>query len=349
MATSIEINSGGPTPVVSQESLEAFKSVYYLLKSKRDTDIKVFNENKVFSKLDLIDLNTRISNKLKNHVVNSSVTNVSVNLSSRECQDFGLWASFENHNWHHIASRTNSITFEWDFNVIMPNQQYANVPQTHTIKVRIGSNLRPNEIFHIVMNGGEDHEIDEVAAEMICKIDFVNTSLCEDIKHTVASWYEALPKSAPTSKFAAQVKRHRGKIELFVISMSLLMCFGIINLTIRAIIPNLYLGDPQSQIKWTLLFISITIPIFYTIISISQFFASKIIATTINRFRSNPQILLTKGDENKVSEAKSANEKILKELAFKLGITIAVNVIIVAVFTVLPRAIMWLIRYYSAN
>jgi hypothetical protein len=331
------------------ENLEAFKSFYFLIKSKRDTEIKLFNENKVFKREDITELNTRISRKLKNFNVNSSLTNVTINLSNKECQDFGLWESFVGYDWNLVASQTKSITIEWDFNVVLPNQLMPKVPQTHTVRVRLGSNLRPQEFFHVVMNGGEDHEIEEYVSEMVCKIDFVNISLCEDIKNTVTSWYEALPKNTPPSKLEDLIVRHRGKLDLSIVFLCLLSCFCIFNLGCRAVLPKLYLGDPASQIRWTIFMTTMTVPFFYLALTIGRFFSEKIIMGTIRKFKPNPMILLTKGDQNKVTEAKSVNAQLLKEFWFKLAVTVSINIFLVVVANYIPAVFGYLVKYFISK
>ncbi|MES2515854.1 MAG: hypothetical protein V4580_16995 [Bacteroidota bacterium] len=52
-------NSNMEQTIASPSQIEQFKSIYYLLKGKRDTDIKLFHELKSLSTLKLLNLMTK--------------------------------------------------------------------------------------------------------------------------------------------------------------------------------------------------------------------------------------------------------------------------------------------------
>lgn len=330
--------------VIANEALETFKSMYYLLKGKRDTDIKLFNNNKKFTRSDIINLNQNIQNKLNNHTVVCGITNVTVTLANREIKDFGNWLSFEDAEWHQ-SCQTLSIVIEWDFNITFPNQ-FSSIPQTHTMRVRIGSGLRPNEFFHVVMSGGEDFEIEEVMSEMVCKIDFVNNQLCNELKNIVAEWYEALPQNKPSTNVIKFCNRHRGKIELFISFSFLVTAIFFLNIVFRALIPYLNLNTNQNLIKYIFLAISGSFPLLYVALKISAFYSDRVIDKTISRFRKNPIIELTKGDKNKVEEIKTENNKLLKDLGWKILVSIIVNLLGLIFGQYLPDVVNKIANFY---
>jgi hypothetical protein len=318
----IKTERGGE--VVTNEALETYKSMYYLFKGKRDTEIKLFDEGKKFKRSDLIELNQKIQNKLHNHTVHSDVTNITVTLSNKEIKDYGSWVSFEDKEWHQSAM-THSIVIEWDVNLQFPNQ-FSSIPQTHTIRLRIGSGLRPNELFQVVMSGGEDFEIGEVMSEMVCKIDFVNNHICNELQGIVSDWYAALPLNEPTNAWIKRCGSHRGKIELFINFLFLSTVVFILNIIFVSLIPYLSLSSNVQVTKWVFASLTITFPILYVCMKVSNFYSERVIDKTIRRFRRNPMIELTRGDLNKIAEVKRENNKLLKDLAMKITVTIIFNV-----------------------
>lgn len=325
-------------------TLDSFQAMYYLLKGKRDTDIKLFDENKIFSKSDFIELNDRIGKKLQNHEVNSGITRVTVTLSNKEIKDYGNWISFQSSEWHE-SCYTHSVVIEWDFNILFPNQ-FGPVPQTHTVRVRIGSGMRPNEFFHVVMTGAEDFEIEEVMSEMVCKIDFVNTHLCNELKNIVSEWYSALPKNQPTSLWVKRVSRHRGKLELFINFLFLITATFILNLGFRSFIPYLNLSQGAYAMKWLFLALTLSFPVLYVCLRVSNFYGDRIIEGTVRRFKRSPMILLTRGDANRQAETKTENNKLIKDLATKMTVTLLANVLGWILSQYIPHVLDAILKYY---
>ena len=180
------------TGLTNQDQLEQFKALYYLIKGKRDTDIKLYDDGKLFTRSDILELNRKVLDKLNLHQIETMMTTISISLDSKEILSFGSWRQFESYDWD-ISETTEAITIEWDFNVVFPNQ-YHNLPQTHTMRVRLGRGVKPSEFIQIVFQGGDPHELEEISSQMVCKIDFVNTIICNELNSIVSNWYKALPK-----------------------------------------------------------------------------------------------------------------------------------------------------------
>ena len=64
MTNHIKTNSENQVAVVDENQMKQFQSLYYLIKGKRDTDIKLFTENKQFDFSDITELNAKIYKKL---------------------------------------------------------------------------------------------------------------------------------------------------------------------------------------------------------------------------------------------------------------------------------------------
>lgn len=171
--------------------LETMKTIYYLLNGQRDTDIKLYNKQKTFTKESIIDLNDRIQRKLSNHKVITCITKVVVGLNNNERKHFGIWDEFLIANWK-IPAEVNFVIINWDFQITFPNQT-SSFPQTHTIRVKLGNNLNPNEYFNALFVKGDDLDIEEMQSQTVCKIDFINDQLCSELQAIVSEWYDCLP------------------------------------------------------------------------------------------------------------------------------------------------------------
>lgn len=168
-------NQDNDIAVIDESQIKQFQSLYYLIKGKRDTEIKLFTDNKNFKYNDIIELNDKIYAKLNLHELITDIAEVTVGLTNKEVKSFGNWLEFKNTDWN-ISARTKYISLLWDFNLILPNQTHK-VPQTHTLRVRIGNNLKPSEMIQVVFQGGEEYDLDEAQAQMSCKIDFINSQM----------------------------------------------------------------------------------------------------------------------------------------------------------------------------
>lgn len=49
------------------------------------------------------------------------------------------------------------------------------------MRVRIGNSLKPSEMIQVVFQGGDEYEFEEAQAQMSCKIDFINTQICNQL------------------------------------------------------------------------------------------------------------------------------------------------------------------------
>ncbi len=229
------VPNGDSGKILNNDALDNFKSIHYYLKGKRDTFIKLFHDGKLFTREDILELNRLVHQKLYFLNIQGSITSITIELNNKEIKDFGNWAEFERHEWF-TSAQTISINIIWDFNVIFPNQPIQELPQPHNMRVRIGGGLRPNEFFHVVMNGGEDFDVEQAMSEMVCKIDFVNDHLCNELKNIVSDWYDCLVVNKLTNKWIIIISKHKGKISLIFITFFLSLCILICNIGVRAFI-----------------------------------------------------------------------------------------------------------------
>lgn len=317
-------NNSGQS-LATNDQLEKFKSLYYLFKGKRDTDIKLFNDFKQFRNRDIIELNNKIYKKLENHQKVTDTNSVVVSLSNKEIKTFGSWQEFLQYDWN-ISATTNYITIEWDFDLILPNQTHQ-VPQTHTLRVRIGSGLRPNEMIQVIFQGGEETDLEEAQAQVVCKIDFVNAQICSELKTIVTEWYDALPNNSEDHKLIRFINKHKVKIQQGVIVLFLLFGITILNLITHFIVSNIPNGSTNDLLTKFYLITTCSFVAIYIFYISGTLYADRILNRRIRKFRRNPMFEFTKGDENKLKETEKKNSALLKKLFWDLALAIIINVL----------------------
>ncbi|MDM1456747.1 hypothetical protein HX089_17345 [Myroides odoratimimus] len=323
MNNNIPNNVNDEIAIIDESQLKQFQSLYYLIKGKRDTDIKLFTEFKQFSFVDVLELNDKVYKVLELHQMVTDIVNVTIGLENKEIKTFGSWNEFKNTDWN-ISARTKYITIEWDFNLLFQNQ-FHNVPQTHTMRVRIGNSLRPSEMIQVVFQGGDEYEFEEAQAQMSCRIDFINAQICNQLKATVNEWYDSLPKNSEDHKLIKFILKHEGKIRNFVvfslISSSIIFLNYLFNVSIKNNIEFL----PKDTNQKMFLFYTVSIGVFYVFYKSGQLLSNKMMVKQINKLKRNPMFEFTKGDKNRFIEVKKDNKKLVQGLFVTILIGLSTN------------------------
>lgn len=310
---------------VNDKVVEQFKSIYYLLKGKRDTDIKLFRDYKQFRYSDILDLNRKIYKKLELHELITDIVNVTIGLDNKEIKTFGNWNEFTLYDWK-IPECTKYISLEWDFNIILPHQ-IQQTPQTHTLRVRLGNGLKPNEMIQVIFQGGEEHEYEEASSQAVCKIDFVNAQICTELKNVVTQWYEGLPKNSDDQKVVPFMARHSQKIRQLIITLFLLAGVILTNVLIFHFTENLEITNNNILLKKFYLLFSIALIILYLFYVTGRLYSNRLIEKNIEKFKRNPMFEITKGDENKLEEVRKSNRKHLRKLGVGVVASLLANLV----------------------
>jgi len=314
-----------PIAVIDETQFKHFQSLYYLFKGKRDTDIKLFNDYRQFSYCDIVELNKKIYKKLALHEKVTDVTNVTIGLDNREIKTFGSWYEFINTDWN-VAPQTKYVSIEWDFNIILPNQTHK-IPQTHTLRVRMGNNMRPSEMIQMVFQDGEEYELEEIQSQMVCKIDFVNAQVCTELKAVVCDWYEALPRNSEDHRIIRFILKHivklQNTIELSFITAGIILSNFLFNF-LSAKRLNLIPADPSQRL---FIYLTAFIPVVYLFYRSGVLYADRVLKKTIARFNRNPMFEITKGDANKLLEVSKTNKSLLLKLFWNVVYALGTNLV----------------------
>jgi hypothetical protein len=304
-----------------QDLLEQNKAFFYLMKGKRDTQIKLFDDNKSFFIQDIINLNEKIQEKLLLHNVSNKVVSISIALSNNKIKSFGNWCEFVNEKWD-TNDETESIIINWDFEVILPNRVHT-IPQTHSLKVRIGRELRPNEILHLVMIGGDEFELEENSSQMACKVDFVNSILASELLDKVTDWYSSLQTKMEDNAINILLNKYNRAIrlwcELLIIISGVFLLYPFLNYFLQQAENNVATTNQIIKISFcitSILFLTFTI---FTKISI--YYSNKI-DRAIDRLKGTPIFEITKGDNLLYKKILAKNKNLRKEVYMKLIVSI---------------------------
>lgn len=321
------------------QTLEQFKSLFYIVKGKRDTQIKLYSDNKSLTKNSIIELNEKVQQKLLLHTIENKLINVSVTLDGNHILTYGNWVEFMNEKWE-SSQRTMSVTLDWEFEMILPNRLHT-IPQTHSLKVRFGQGLKPNEFFHLLMTGGDESEIEESQAQMVTKVDFVNATIANELLQIVAEWYKALPLRKEENKINDWFKKRASVLkmiaEIFIIASGIALLYPLILFLIH--------NSKNTQQSELIFCVVASIMFTFTIFNRLAVFFSNKISVTIEKLDGTALIELTRGDFNQIESVIKKNKSLRNEIILKLFISIISSGILLAI----GHGLKWLFENLSTS
>ncbi|KFC19239.1 hypothetical protein [Chryseobacterium sp. FH1] len=316
-------NSDNSVAIIDDVQLKQFQSLYYLIKGKRDTDIKLFTDIKQFSFQDILELNDKVYKVLELHKLVTDIVNVTIGFDNKEIKTFGNWHEFKNSDWN-ISSRTKYITLEWDFNLVLPNQ-YHQVPQTHTMRIRIGNNLKPSEMIQVVFQGDDEYDLEEAQSLMSCKIDFINAQICNQLKTIVDEWYKALPENSEDHKLIKFILKYDDLIKSFITLCFITSAIIILNYIYKISVVYKVSVLPVDLGQKMFLFLTSSLAVIYLFYKLGNQLSDRMMRMQIGKLKRNPIFEITKGDKNRFLEVKKENSKYLKGLFWTIVIGLSTN------------------------
>jgi len=307
-----------------QYSIEDFKAFNYVFHGKRDTDVKIFNKNKRITKGDIVELNRKITTKLEKENVVTNLFSLNLVLSDGVVKEYANWEVFWSEDLD-IKELTKYLTIEYDFSVQLPLYP---LPQRHTLKLRIGGAIGFDEFIKYTFSGGkESHEIEELVADVVCKVDFINFHLSNELKNIVKEWYEALPNNKTSNLLVRIGKRHFKKIEeLFKIMFLSIGC-----LLLYYFVKRFYLLPSINSVDHILFFdglykiLLVSFIVIYFFFTAGNLFADRILNKGLRKLKPNPTLSITKGDENEIKEIDKTNLKTILTIIFQIVLGIIAN------------------------
>src|SRR4028118_867365 len=86
-------------------TLDDFKSLFYKLNAKPDTEIRLLPGKKTLELADIRSINEQIEAKIRNHDLTANVASINFILSNKKIKDYSIWAEFERENWETLNER----------------------------------------------------------------------------------------------------------------------------------------------------------------------------------------------------------------------------------------------------
>ena len=217
---------------ISELSTTNISALLSLLHGKNDSICKLFKKEIKVDITHLKQLNKMMYDKLETHSVDAITTNVDITFLNKQILHFKSWQEFEDYDFNAVNSSTKSIFIQWDFFVQVDGYEF---PQRHTVNIRIASSPQPSDMFKVLLSGGfdESHDIDIQGSTMICKVDFINNTLAEELVNIAAKWNDLCECAVhEKGKFLKFLFLNKSKIaNIGEISTILLICSTIALLT----------------------------------------------------------------------------------------------------------------------
>lgn len=171
----------------NNEKLNDASALLALMHGKNDSICRVFSKEIFVTREKLIQLNKMVIDKLSLHTVGDILTSIDVTMSDKEVLSFKSWPEFELKDFSFEHAATKSIFVQWDFMIKL--ERYK-IPQRHTVSIRISTTPNPSDFFKVLLSGGfdEEHDIELQTSTMLCKVDFINNTLAEELINVAAKW-----------------------------------------------------------------------------------------------------------------------------------------------------------------
>lgn len=290
---SVEIQKRDDELILSNENIQNASALLALMHGKSDSICRLFNKEVIIDKNQLYQLNKKIIEKLSLNQVNAMTTSIDISLKNSTTISFKTWDEFEKNNWNSENSPTDTLFIQWDFFL---NLNGFKIPQRHTLSLRISSSPNPSDFFKALINGGLDNStnFDVKIATMICKIDFINNTLAEELLHIVEVWDNlcecAISKVGRIRPVLFIYRKAIAKTcELFVLlTISLLLA-----ISVKLVIYNHLIVVTKENLFYALIFY---IPVYFASLTVSGWFGNKTYSK-LEDIMETHIFRITKGDE----------------------------------------------------
>jgi|WetSurMetagenome_2_1015567.scaffolds.fasta_scaffold102059_2 hypothetical protein len=219
---------------------------------------------------------------------------------------------------------TKSIFITWDFSVQLSGYKF---PQRHTVKLRIGSRLKPKDMFELVMNSEGDNQIMEAFAHAICTVDFINPVISSELFLIVEKWHDALPKNYFTSNVQKYLRKHVKKIEQLIMFLVMTACSMVLYGSGKVFLNKIWV-QPFDQPFYIKVFggLIVSFVFIYFFIELGKIWTNRI-TKYISNLKTVTLFKITKGDDNACEDIKKKNEGIIKSIGIKFLVTLLFNII----------------------
>ena len=211
------------TVLMDDIAMKNASALLALLHGKTDSICRVFKKEIIVGKNELKQLNEMMITKLSLHTVKGITTSVDITFANKRILTFKTWDEFEKYDFIKENSITKSIFIQWDFFAEFNGYK---VPQRHTVNVRISDTPNPSDFFKVLLSGGFDeaHDMDIQSSTMICKVDFINNALAEELVNVAGKWNDLCECSYTTKGKLSKILFSRRNECAHIFEICLIMC-----------------------------------------------------------------------------------------------------------------------------
>jgi len=315
--------STASSDIVAQQSesiipLDEFKSFFYQLNGKPDTEIRLLKAKKILEIADIRSINEQVAAKLENHEITAGISSINFVLSNRKIKDYATWAEFERENWDTVNEKIQTVSIKWDILIKLPK---FSLPQRHSMRLRIGGDVLPKDIFQLMMTSDDIAQLIEAQTPSVCKVDFINDIIASELLNIVDNWHQGLkdcPKSAPVEEFF----KKKGKL---IISPLVRYFVPVLLLTITSIYYDSLSSFFRVQNTISIDSLQKTAVFMIAIFTVGLFLGrttEEFIDKKVDKLECHPKFSITRGDKKAVEEHEKNNKKITREIINRIFWTV---------------------------
>ena len=313
------------TGVMASMPKESLKSLLYLAAGRQDSNVRMINQAILLSHEDLLELNDQIQEKLQQHETVGLVS-VDIMYKGGRATQFGTWAEFETHNFREPAP-IDAMTLKWDFLFKMPT--FA-IPQRHTLTVKLLASFNPLHILQAVLSRHPDElgEAEIESAPIICRVDFINHLLADELLNIVEYWVKGRRYPSFITKPRTWIKKNKENLAR-LIRYSIPGCSGLLSAAVlhdhfRHIDVSLPLSP--SLLEYGLLWLLASYFGIHAIRVLSGFIGRSL-TDAVDRYGGFSMFEISSGDKNRIEQYKRRNNREVLRFVGSAIVSLVLNVI----------------------
>lgn len=245
----------------SEIALKDVKALFYNTVTTADHTDKVYNRDVVVGVEDILLLNERVIEKLRQYREAGFAVSISIKYENNKEIQLSRWDDFKSYT-NYEDSPISSIVLKWDFNAVFEGYQF---PQKHTLMVKISNGMRPEEMLNIIFSGGIENfnEFDNSFVPIVARVDFIDRLMGDELLTIVTNWVSGLRDSSIDRwPLLTACKKHKRKIALlvdygtyfFALAMSVFAINQFINPFLSKQVFEMQMSDIANLINLFLLF-----------------------------------------------------------------------------------------------
>lgn len=317
-------------PEETDVTISRFKETFYKEYLQPDHYTQLFDGNIMIQKIDILNLNDLIIERLKKYKHEGFIIETYVKFSDNKMKFFADWSEFKEYAF--LESETIvHVVLSWKFNAVFPNHKF---PQNHTLTVKLSNKIGANELFQLMLSGDLDviNDLDANMYPVYAKVSFTDRSLGDELVNTVGQWVEGLEENdLEKNKLALTMKKHK-KMFSKIIEYGTFISLIINSLFLfLSYLDSLNISTVGQVDLYQLKRIFVSTIIVFTSIFLSKslsFYFGKVLHQSLMRYGQTYIFDITKGDSKKVKELqKKSRNNFINIMLRSIG-TIILNILL---------------------